>query len=235
MAFHNINLQRTYHQKCLTRFVEYHGLSRLGIKMLSFLGITASNSTHDRHSKTSMMKYDEDIKSIIKADCCVLGFDNYNHAYGSSVYNRERKDQLVKANFTVYGVSVCQRDVERSFVTDEHKKPFPSVPKDKGTLLKYVPQVMQKIRHELCNMNENAGKDYCYWNIAQVVQEDLRTVPVTSYDAKNRKPIHDVDEQITNLGLLQGAIPLQILALHIFYLMFLMLFNMCMQKRNTRL
>ena len=102
MAFHNINLQRTYHQKCLTRFTEYHGLSRLGIKMLSFLGITASNSTYDRHSKTSIMKYDEDIKTIIKTDCCVLGFDNYNHAYGSPVYNRERKDQLLKANFTVY-------------------------------------------------------------------------------------------------------------------------------------
>ena len=54
------------------------------------------------------------------------------------VYNRERKDQLLKANFTVYGVSLCQKDVDRSFVFDEPKEPCPSVPKDKGTLLKYV-------------------------------------------------------------------------------------------------
>ena len=191
MAFHNMNIQRTHHQKCLTRFVESHGLNRLGIKILSFLGITTSNSTNDRHSKKSLMQYDEDIKTIITSDCCVLGFDNYNHAYGSSVYNPERKSQLVLANFTVFGVSCCQRDVERSFVFNEHEEPFPSVPKDRGTLSKYVPLVMKKIRHELCSMNETAEKDYCYWNIAQVVEEDLRTVPVTSYDPKNRKPIHD--------------------------------------------
>ena len=50
---------------------------------------------------------------------------------------------------------------------------------------------MRKIRHELCSMNETADKDYCYWNIAQVVQEDLRTVPVTSYNPKNCKSVHD--------------------------------------------
>ena len=86
LGFHNIDMHRSEHQKCLTRFVEYHGLSRFGIKMLSFLGITVSTSTMDNHSKKSLTKYDEDIQDVLVDGNCVLGFDNYNHAYASGIY-----------------------------------------------------------------------------------------------------------------------------------------------------
>ena len=220
MAFHNMNLQRTHHQKCLTLFVAYNGLNRLGIKMLSFLGVTAK-STHDRNSNRTLTKYDEDIKTIITSDCCVLGFDNYNHAYGSQI-------------FQCLG-SCCQRDVERSFVFNEHEEPFPSVPKDRGTLSKYVPLVMKKIRHELCSMNETAEKDYCYWNIAQVVEEDLRTVPVTSYDPKNRKPIHDRGRAYYKPWFVTGRNSASNIGIaHIFSHIYNAI-NMCIPKANIHL
>ena len=64
----------------------------------------------------------------------MMKISNHNQQIAvSPVYNRERKDQLLKANFTVYGVSLCQRDVERSFFSNEHEEPIPSVRKDKGT------------------------------------------------------------------------------------------------------
>ena len=126
-------MHRSEHQKCLTRFVEYHGLSRFGIKMLSFLGITVSTSTMDNHSKKSLTKYDEDIRNVLVDGNCVLCFDNYNHAYASGIYDKEIKNQLRLANFTVFGVSICQKEVDTSFVYDDAKNPIPSVPKSKAS------------------------------------------------------------------------------------------------------
>ena len=59
-------------------------------QMLSFLGITVSTSTNDSYAKKSLTQYDADNKEIISTANCVIGFDNYNHAYGSSVYNRSQ-------------------------------------------------------------------------------------------------------------------------------------------------
>src|SRR5690606_29834145 len=102
LASHNMNIQRTEHQKYLTRILEYNGLGRLEILLLSFLGVATCPRTNDRSSTKSLMKYDEDIHHTIRTSPCVLGFDNYNHAYGSTVYNKDRNSQLILSNFTVF-------------------------------------------------------------------------------------------------------------------------------------
>ena len=155
-----MNIQRNEHQKCLTRLLEYYGLSRFGILMLSYLGVTICPSTNDTYAKKSLTQYDADVKEILNQGNNVLGFDNYNHAYGSTVYNKDRKTQVALANFTVFGISLCKEQVDTSFVHDDSKDPLPSVPKSKGSLLKYVNTVIDKIRTDLCDMNDESGRDY---------------------------------------------------------------------------
>ena len=150
--------------------------------MLSFLGVTVCPSTNDNHSKKCLTLYDHDIRTILTDGNCVIGFANYNHAYGSNVYNQDRKSQLILANFTVFGASLCQQAVDVKFVYDDFKKPLPSVPKEKSFLMKYVPKVMSKIQNSLCDMNEESGRDYCYWSIARIVKEDLKVIPIRAYN-----------------------------------------------------
>ena len=88
----------------------------------------------DNHSKKSLTKYDEDIQNVLVDGNCVLSFDNYNHAYASGIYDKEIKNQLRLANFTVFGVSICQKEVNTSFVYDDAKNPIPSVPNSKASL-----------------------------------------------------------------------------------------------------
>ena len=138
-----------------------------------------------------MTQYDVDLKSLITAENCVIGFDNYHHAYGSSVNNKVRNTQLVLANFTVFGISLCKEEVDTSFVYDDFKDPLPSVPPAKESLLKYVDPIMDKIRTDLCDMNDTSGRDYCYWNVSRVVRDDLRAVPIRAYNNIDAKAEND--------------------------------------------
>ena len=37
---------------------------------------------------------------------------------------------------------------------------------------------MNKLRNSICDVNEEAGEDYCYWKVAHVVRDNLAVVPL---------------------------------------------------------
>ena len=119
------------------------------------------------------------------------------------------------ANFTVFVVSICQKEVATSFVYDDVKNPIPSVPNSKASLRPYVKKVMDKIRTEICDMNESSGRDYSYWNLARVVKDDLRAVPIRAYNTISEKgdEDHDRGRNIISHGLFPVVIQLLMWAL----------------------
>ena len=93
--------------------------------------------------------------------------------------------------------------MDRSHVYDEYENPLYSVPESKESLQKYVKKVVNKIRTDICDMNDEAGRDYSYWEISRVVREDLRAVPIRAYNQirirkMNRREVENIQTMVCN-------------------------------------
>ena len=113
MMFH-INQRCNHAVKRFTLYLQYHGLSRVGINVLSNKGICVHPRTSDRTIHTRLALYDDEIARIIHSGMAIIGIDNYNHSYGSPIITEERKMQLILANETVCGISHCQVYVDNT-------------------------------------------------------------------------------------------------------------------------
>ena len=124
MMFH-INQKFNLAIKRLTMYLQYHGLSRLGIQMLSFKGICVNPRTADRTTSTRIRMQSSMVAALIHEGRAIIGIDNYNHAWGSPIVSPERQSQLVLANYTTCGVSKYQVhvDLRRSDEGVSHLRP----------------------------------------------------------------------------------------------------------------
>jgi len=180
MAMFRVNQKMNEGIKRLTMYLQYHGISRIGLQMLCIKGVCVDPRTNDRNANRQLSMYDAKLTNIIREGKAVMGIDNYNHAYGSPVISLEHKNMLRLANFTVCGISICQRPVDNLFVLNESGDPLPSLPDQKIALAAYVRPVLNQIAQAIATMT-----DFCYWTESTVVREQLGSVPLRP---ENKRP-----------------------------------------------
>ena len=172
--------------KRLTMYLQYHGLSRLGIQMLSFKGICVNPRTADRTTSTRIRMQSSMVAALIHEGRAIIGIDNYNHAWGSPIVSPERQSQLVLANYTTCGVSKYQVHVDNTFLINDAGEFLPSIPPEKIVLSAFVRQAVRKIVDEMKPIEEKTGGLH-YWELSQVVADSIGAVPLRA-DNTNPNP-----------------------------------------------
>jgi hypothetical protein len=182
LMFH-INQRFNDSIKRLTLYLQYHGLSRLGINVLTNKGICVHPRTSDRNINKRLSLYDAKISTIIRTGMAIIGIDNYNHCYGSPVISAERKMQLLLANYTVCGISHCQNTIDNHILLDGAGASIASLPNKKIVFAAFVQTVVNEIKAAMNAIFEETKNKFSYWTISDVVQENLAAVPLR---AQNR-------------------------------------------------
>lgn len=144
--FHVINVSASINRKRnqalaqWTLMLEYRGLSRFGIEILSACKVATHPRTHDRIRNNRLLIYDNENKRIISEGKAVIAIDNYSHFYGSATISLNRSNQLLLANNTVGGLSVLRTLLNLDFVYTRAGNVLPSVPSERVVLATYITQ-----------------------------------------------------------------------------------------------
>jgi hypothetical protein len=143
MMFH-INQRFNDSVKRFTLYLQYHGLSRLGINVLANKGICVHPRTSDRSIHKRLALYDDQVSNVIRTGQTIIGIDNYNHSYGSPIISPERRTQLILANYTVCGISHCQIVGDNTILRNPQGGRIPSLPPEK-LVFAFVDKVVDDI------------------------------------------------------------------------------------------
>ena len=174
--FH-VNQKSNVGVKRLTMFLQYHGLSRIGIQTLAFKGVCVNIRTADRQASKTIAQQTQTVITLFREGKAIIGMDNYNHAYGSPIVSFERKAQLSIANYTACGISRTVTHIDDLFRVNESEEYLPSIPERKVALDAFVRSACANIEAEIQNIQTlTGGMDY--WQLSTVVLDSLGAVPL---------------------------------------------------------
>ena len=76
-----------------TMCLEFYGLSRFGMQLLSHAKVGQDIRTYDRWRLEYLSKYDAKVATMIARNDGILVYDNYNHQYGNPKLDLDRKNK----------------------------------------------------------------------------------------------------------------------------------------------
>jgi len=198
-----LNQQNNYHLTMINLYLDYRGLSRRGLELLSLLGVGISIRTNDRKKRFLLLQYENELLNLFKISNPIMAIDNYNGAYGNSAQHVAKPSQIALCNVTVCGLINPPKYVNNNFIFNDDNLIVPALPRVEIQLIKYLKSFINDLHISSNNINNNYNDEskyvqsyrkYLFWEQSRVVEINMNQVPSVGdidnpdYGLKNYRP-----------------------------------------------